>query len=430
MVTRTVNAIKARNAHFLTKLPRGKIKRLGLDKSAVFEVVKDSVACDKTKQAIRYLHYKKEPADSFQRQEKRDGSLSTGKLKTHRKTSRQATTASRNSTAESPITQSNSGIYDPSFDAKHQYLREGGMQPAASLMVAQAPGQSMFLGGLGLQPLNTTQALNASGLGELQALNSYQQFGTPFNSLQSSRGLLDDIFPTPLNPSLERGLQNFSEILVGGRSMQPTPGLSGVPRSFLGNQWPIMMTNSFTESAGMPRSFMEQPQVAQHQLLSTSPGGLMSDRMSSNATNPQESHISNFGRPAASFDLPSHPSFAGDGLAASIPRPLGYEGAFHTTTTSSTTSEMSTYISDSLLQQSQQALLEMSHHQGQLPSHTGLVNSLSGGFSSRVPPIEEQHRQQQQQQQQQLAMLQNASDDPESRRIVATYLAALQQPPR
>jgi hypothetical protein len=417
MVTRTVNAIKARNAHFLTKLPKRKIKRLGL-KSAVFEVVKDSVACDKTKQAIRYLHYKKEPADSLQRQEKSDGSLSTGKLKTHRKPPRRATTGSRNSTAESPIPQSNSGIYDPSFDTKHQFLKEGGMPPAASLMVAQAPGQSMFLGALGLQPLHTTHALNASGLGELQALNSYQQFGTSFDSLQSSRGFSDDIFPTPLNPSLEQDLQNF----VGGRSMQPTAGLSGVPRSFLGNQWPIMMTNSFTESPGMPRSFMEQPQVAPHQLLSTSAGGLMSDRMSNNPTDPQGSHTSNFGRPAASFDQISHPSFAGDGFAASIPRPLGYGGAFHITTTTNNISEMSSYLSDSLIQQSQQALLEMRHHQGQLPSHTGLVNSLSAGFTSQGQPIEEQ--------QQQMAMLQNAGDDPESRRIVATYLAALHQPPR
>lgn len=61
LVRRIVTAIKAQNGRFLTKLHKSETKMLGLDMAA-YEVVRDSVAFEKTKQAIRYVHYKKEPA--------------------------------------------------------------------------------------------------------------------------------------------------------------------------------------------------------------------------------------------------------------------------------------------------------------------------------------------------------------------------------
>jgi hypothetical protein len=60
LVRKTVEAIKAKNGRFLSKLRKSKVKMLGMSShQAVYEVVLDDVAFKKTKQAIRYVHYKK-----------------------------------------------------------------------------------------------------------------------------------------------------------------------------------------------------------------------------------------------------------------------------------------------------------------------------------------------------------------------------------
>ena len=56
-----IKAIKAKNGRFLCKLSRSEIKGLGLPHKVAYEGVPDSIAIEKTKQAIRYIHYKKEP---------------------------------------------------------------------------------------------------------------------------------------------------------------------------------------------------------------------------------------------------------------------------------------------------------------------------------------------------------------------------------
>ena len=64
LVRKTVDSIKAKSGRFLTKLSKGEKKLLGHPLSThktVYEVVQDSVAFEKTKQAIRYVHYKKDP---------------------------------------------------------------------------------------------------------------------------------------------------------------------------------------------------------------------------------------------------------------------------------------------------------------------------------------------------------------------------------
>jgi hypothetical protein len=61
LVRKTVDAIKAKNGRFLSKLRKSEMKVLGMsDKKIVYEVAADSVAIEKTKQAIRYVHYKKD----------------------------------------------------------------------------------------------------------------------------------------------------------------------------------------------------------------------------------------------------------------------------------------------------------------------------------------------------------------------------------
>ena len=63
LVRKAVHTIQAKNGRFLTKLTKGEMKALGLKGKAAYEVVRDIVAMEKTKQAIRYVHYKKkEPA--------------------------------------------------------------------------------------------------------------------------------------------------------------------------------------------------------------------------------------------------------------------------------------------------------------------------------------------------------------------------------
>jgi hypothetical protein len=59
-VRETVEAVKAKNGRFLSKLKKYEIKRLGLTHKVVYEVVEDSTAIEKTKQALRYVCYKKD----------------------------------------------------------------------------------------------------------------------------------------------------------------------------------------------------------------------------------------------------------------------------------------------------------------------------------------------------------------------------------
>ena len=72
LVLQVVNDVKSRGGRFLRKQPVGGSKTTGEDDDdadsttageyeGVFEVVTDAVAFEKTKQAIRYVHYKKEP---------------------------------------------------------------------------------------------------------------------------------------------------------------------------------------------------------------------------------------------------------------------------------------------------------------------------------------------------------------------------------
>lgn len=62
IVRKIVQDIKAKQGRFLNKLTKNEIKMLGLSPKDLYEVVAEDVALEKTKQAIRYVHYKKDPA--------------------------------------------------------------------------------------------------------------------------------------------------------------------------------------------------------------------------------------------------------------------------------------------------------------------------------------------------------------------------------
>ncbi|KAL3941731.1 MAG: hypothetical protein SGBAC_003975, partial [Bacillariaceae sp.] len=61
IVHKIVRDIKAKKGRFLNKLCKSKIRSLGLNHETLYEIAPESVAIEKTKQAIRYVHYKKEP---------------------------------------------------------------------------------------------------------------------------------------------------------------------------------------------------------------------------------------------------------------------------------------------------------------------------------------------------------------------------------
>jgi hypothetical protein len=69
IVTKTVQDVKSKEGRFLKKLMRSQIKLLKLPHKEVYEVATDDIAVEKTKQALRYVCYKKEP--SSQKKEKR-----------------------------------------------------------------------------------------------------------------------------------------------------------------------------------------------------------------------------------------------------------------------------------------------------------------------------------------------------------------------
>ena len=61
LVRKTVESIQSKNGRFLNKLRKSEVKMLGMSThQPVYEVVHDTVAFEKTKQAIRYVHYKKD----------------------------------------------------------------------------------------------------------------------------------------------------------------------------------------------------------------------------------------------------------------------------------------------------------------------------------------------------------------------------------
>jgi hypothetical protein len=59
IVHKIVRDIDAKNGRFLNKLTKRETKMLGISPKVLYEVVPNTVALEKTKQAIRYIHYKK-----------------------------------------------------------------------------------------------------------------------------------------------------------------------------------------------------------------------------------------------------------------------------------------------------------------------------------------------------------------------------------
>ena len=73
IVRKIVSDTQGKKGRFLNKLTKTEIKLLGLSGNVLYEVVPDQVALEKTKQAIRYVHYKKDS------NRKRSKSLEGGK---------------------------------------------------------------------------------------------------------------------------------------------------------------------------------------------------------------------------------------------------------------------------------------------------------------------------------------------------------------
>lgn len=59
LILKTIQVIKAKNGRFLSKLSKGETEVLGLGCREAYQIIPDSMAAEKTKQAIRYFHYRK-----------------------------------------------------------------------------------------------------------------------------------------------------------------------------------------------------------------------------------------------------------------------------------------------------------------------------------------------------------------------------------
>jgi hypothetical protein len=60
VVLKTVETIKAKNGRFLRKVKERKMKAIRIPQKELYEIVPDDIAFEKTKQAIRYVHYRKD----------------------------------------------------------------------------------------------------------------------------------------------------------------------------------------------------------------------------------------------------------------------------------------------------------------------------------------------------------------------------------
>jgi len=173
IVRKTVEAVKAKKGRFLSKLKKREIKLLGLPHKSAYEIVTDSVAVEKTKQALRYICYKK---DANQRNE------SSPKLM-----AKKADSAligdflpKRSSKKLSSSVKSKSGLVlkdDPSLKKEGgtplsamSALRQPSLQSIAALLATSLGGNTVSAQTPPLLSLNSPQGLTYPGLSGIGAL--------------------------------------------------------------------------------------------------------------------------------------------------------------------------------------------------------------------------------------------------------------------
>ena len=218
IVNKIVRDIKARKGRFLNKLDKNKIRSLGLNHENLYEIVPDSVALEKTKQAIRYVHYKKEPASgikksasfnsekSFSSEDSQASSSSSTEMEEQDKVTGPAHEASAQPTMPAS---DQAKVVSPVSPSSVLNLHPGGMPPAPS--IAGAP-----LTGIHPAVLAMLRTDNANALANLALLTAL-----------SSGGL--NLHPTVFSLLLAQSASQASLALA--RDMEAATNLSNLPKS-------------------------------------------------------------------------------------------------------------------------------------------------------------------------------------------------------
>ena len=243
-----VNDIKT-NGRFLTKVSKWKIKKLKLDKSAVYEVVKDSIACEKTKQAVRYLHYKTEPTKPLEQQEtSASASKPCPEIQTSRacrRTKASLADGSRISTVESPPVVHSVPALSPSKRKLQATTKDGSAKHAISTLVCQESQNGPTL----VFPPNVLHTLNESGhstAGSFQTANvPNSPYGLPHEFSSSLCVHPDEILlPRPLRMNLPLDVQGIhdSSMLPVAMPIPLCPTLHSSPHQWMAaNACPTML---------------------------------------------------------------------------------------------------------------------------------------------------------------------------------------------
>ena len=245
-----VNDIKT-NGRFLTKVSKWKIKKLKLDKSAVYEVVKDSIACEKTKQAVRYLHYRTEPTKPLEQQETSAGAskpcpeIQTSRAR--RRTKASLADGSSISTVQSPPVVHSIPALSPSKRKLQATTKDGSTKHATPSLVCQ---ESQNGSTLVFPPhLNGLQTLNESGhstAGSFQTANvPNSPYGLPQEFSSSLCVHPDEILlPRPLRMNLPLDVQGLHDhsMLPVAMPIPLCPTLHSSPHQWMAaNACPTML---------------------------------------------------------------------------------------------------------------------------------------------------------------------------------------------
>ena len=161
IVRKIVQDTKAKKGRFLNKLSKTEINALGLFGNVYYEVVPDAIALEKTKQAIRYVHYKK---DNRKRSKSFGGEVGNPDLLRAGKKARLSFSprigeASPTLDAVPPLNLNSlilpGGVRAPSLESRLQMLHQSNLAGASSLL--SSPTIQALLGsrvGLGPPPLS------------------------------------------------------------------------------------------------------------------------------------------------------------------------------------------------------------------------------------------------------------------------------------
>jgi hypothetical protein len=291
IVRKTVKAIKAKNGRFLSKLRKSEIKMLGLPHKVVFEVVADNVAIEKTKQAIRYIHYKKDAGQDGKSQDLKAKKVGQSADKSIKKSGTSALSSSDDSdqSTSSERHRSNRNLRLPEVN--------GAWAPASVALPPMDPSAKNLFNAQKFSPQHVTTNLNPLAY----------SLASPFLTSHSPtlRGIQ---MPSPAlrgTPMGNPGLQDLpSQAIPGILPSLHTGGPSFLPaRDFnalrAGAQASHFPESASTAPAGRPRSQSQSmmiPPPSQQEVLITDflrrhmiaggppQGGLTSEQMTADDT--------------------------------------------------------------------------------------------------------------------------------------------------